>query len=582
TANPMNEAEASKISLYTVADYMWNSDAYEPMESWKRSLQAFAGDSYQALKTFAENSFSSPLQEKESLTLTPLIEEFWKAYEAGNAETAGNKLIAEFTNVRNAPDQLRESLDKQNFLEEVSPYLDKLELYGKAGVAAVKMLMAESGGDGEAAWQQRQILEQALEASQEIPKRIAVGVIKPFLQKAVSENNDWLGIVGQHAGTSMGTYESYSISNMTDGDSSTLYWSDGSPNPGDAVSVDLGAVYTIQSIELLMGSTAGSVPRPDDYIHHGVLQYSRTGRIWRTIMQGDEQREIRLDLDGIKARYIRYKATANQNNWVQVREFQVVSDKGSVQVMGGPSADDQTSFAAAADGNIMTAYRADRVPKKEEALTFTYSKAGKLDQVVILQDTDSAVEANVQILNENGEWLKAGTLSGGFSKVDVGLETKSIRLVWQGGSVPPVIYELIPKWQHQNPNVITPEEAVASSSETDWLTPDNAIDMDPATRWSSGRTDNEWIYVDLGEEYMINAVKLDWEAAYGKGYKIQVSSDKENWTTVYSTTTGDGGIDKIQFDEVNARYVRMLGTDRATSYGYSLWGFQVFQAGFTS
>ncbi|HEX7064233.1 MAG TPA: beta-N-acetylglucosaminidase domain-containing protein, partial [Bacillales bacterium] len=46
TANPMNEAEASKISLYTVADYMWNSDAYEPMESWKRSLQAFAGDSY--------------------------------------------------------------------------------------------------------------------------------------------------------------------------------------------------------------------------------------------------------------------------------------------------------------------------------------------------------------------------------------------------------------------------------------------------------------------------------------------------------------------------------------------------------
>ena len=34
TANPMNEAEASKIPLYTIADYVWNSAAYDPDTSW--------------------------------------------------------------------------------------------------------------------------------------------------------------------------------------------------------------------------------------------------------------------------------------------------------------------------------------------------------------------------------------------------------------------------------------------------------------------------------------------------------------------------------------------------------------------
>jgi hypothetical protein len=44
---------------------------------------------------------------------------------------------------------------------------------------------------------------------------------------------------------------------------------------------------------------------------------------------------------------------------------------------------------------------------------------------------------------------------------------------------------------------------------------------------------------------------------------------------MFSTTTGDGGIDDVTLSG-SGRYVRMNGTQRATGFGYSLWELQVF------
>ena len=58
--------------------------------------------------------------------------------------------------------------------------------------------------------------------------------------------------------------------------------------------------------------------------------------------------------------------------------------------------------------------------------------------------------------------------------------------------------------------------------------------------------------------------------------QVQVSTDGTNWTAVYSTTSGTGGVQNITFTAANARYVRMYGTQRATSWGYSLYEFEVY------
>src|ERR1035437_4881905 len=103
----------------------------------------------------------------------------------------------------------------------------------------------------------------------------------------------------------------------------------------------------------------------------------------------------------------------------------------------------------------------------------------------------------------------------------------------------------------------------------------NAVDGNTGTRWSSAFSDPQSIYVDLGATHSISKVVLNWEAAYGKAFQIQPSPNGTTWTSIYSTTTGTGGVQTLTVSG-SGRYVRMNGTTRATVYGYSLWEFQVY------
>jgi beta-glucanase (GH16 family) len=123
-------------------------------------------------------------------------------------------------------------------------------------------------------------------------------------------------------------------------------------------------------------------------------------------------------------------------------------------------------------------------------------------------------------------------------------------------------------------NIALNKPATSSSNESAALGPANAVDGNTGTRWSSGFSDPQWIRVDLGQNYNISHVTLNWEAAYGRAYQIQTSPDGNTWTTIFSTTTGDGGIDDLAVTGTG-RYIRMNGTQRATAYGYSLWEFSV-------
>ncbi|MFF7359599.1 discoidin domain-containing protein [Streptomyces sp. NPDC008125] len=103
----------------------------------------------------------------------------------------------------------------------------------------------------------------------------------------------------------------------------------------------------------------------------------------------------------------------------------------------------------------------------------------------------------------------------------------------------------------------------------------SAVDGDPGTRWSSGFADPQWIQIDLGASAGISRVVLNWEAAYGKAFRIEASSDAVNWTVLHQTATGTGGVQNLAVSGTG-RYVRMYGTQRATQYGFSLWEFQVY------
>jgi acyl-homoserine lactone acylase PvdQ len=116
-----------------------------------------------------------------------------------------------------------------------------------------------------------------------------------------------------------------------------------------------------------------------------------------------------------------------------------------------------------------------------------------------------------------------------------------------------------------------------SASSTQFLLPaGNAVDGDPTTRWGSAWSDDQSITVDLGQSRTVARTILRWEAAFGRAYRIEVSTDAQSWRTVWATDSGDGGVDNDSFTGTSARYVRMAGVRRGTGYGYSLWEFEIY------
>jgi len=114
-----------------------------------------------------------------------------------------------------------------------------------------------------------------------------------------------------------------------------------------------------------------------------------------------------------------------------------------------------------------------------------------------------------------------------------------------------------------------------------------AVDGDSGTRWESeSGKDPQWICIDLEGNFRITDVKLKWEFAAAKEYKIQVSKDGQEWADIAEVTDGQTGEEReIDCDQsVTGRYVRMYGTKRASAYGYSLFNFEVYgqESGFKS
>jgi hypothetical protein len=159
----------------------------------------------------------------------------------------------------------------------------------------------------------------------------------------------------------------------------------------------------------------------------------------------------------------------------------------------------------------------------------------------------------------------------GYSLFEFGVYGAAVAGITQPAAPPSVVEE-------GTVNLASGRPATASSTYYGFPA-SNTTDGNLSSRWSSQFSSNEWIHVDLGTSSTIQRVVLTWEAAYARSYRIQVSSDAANWSDVYSTSTGDGGTDDITLaSAATGRYVRMLGLQRATVYGYSLFEFGVYGA----
>lgn len=125
----------------------------------------------------------------------------------------------------------------------------------------------------------------------------------------------------------------------------------------------------------------------------------------------------------------------------------------------------------------------------------------------------------------------------------------------------------------ENSNLALNKPASASSELT---SASLGIDGDRVSRWSADENDTQWYQVDLQKTTNINNVKIYWEGAYCDDYIIQISQDNVTFQNVYTTTSGNGGLDSITFPDVLARYVKIVMNKKATPWNISFYEFEVY------
>lgn len=238
----------------------------------------------------------------------------------------------------------------------------------------------------------------------------------------------------------------------------------------------------------------------------------------------------------------------------------------------------------AVDGNGTTRWAS--AETAQEWISVDLGKTYAINRIRIVWEAAYGKDYQLQVSNDGATWSPIKTIAGNTTLTNdhTGLSGTGryvrINCTARGTVYGYSIYELEVYGTEVAAvaNVALNKAVTVSSTEAAGLEGSKAVDGNGTTRWASAETALEWIYVDLGATYAINRVRIVWEAAYGKDYQVQVSSDAINWTPI-KTVTGNTALTNDHTGlSGSGRYVRIYATVRGTEWGYSIYELEVYGA----
>ena len=172
-SNPMEYAEASKVSLYSIADYTWNMDAYASQTSWERALQELMPDHVDAFRVFCQHNVDlgptgHGLRRKgESAAFKQAADAFLASMAHGYNAEAVEAMKGEFEVMIQAANELLASTEEPEMIAEIAPWLEVMKIVGQRGEKVMNLYTLLEKGDEKgfvAAYEQLAKLEQAQKA----------------------------------------------------------------------------------------------------------------------------------------------------------------------------------------------------------------------------------------------------------------------------------------------------------------------------------------------------------------------------------------------------------------------------------
>lgn len=603
--NPMQDAQASKVAIFAVADYAWNVKKFNADKSWADSFKYIDEDAADALYTLAKH-MSDPnpnghgLVLDESEALRPLLEEFQSAYQSGNLDKdKAAKLISEFEIIKQACVDFH-ALSKNEVLKaELLPFTNSLKDLMDANILFVETALALEEGRTNDVWAAYSNATAKLKDSEHHARKTLSGTqaalpgskrLRPFANKMnellvgpvnaiIDDSKVITSLITSRTDTPNGA-----LDKLIDNDESTqVIWKNpSSTTAGTYIGLSYSKEITLKDVTFKMGQSEN----PRDTFDSAKIQYTVDGTNW-VDLEGSAYTDTRSvvsvgNLD-LKIRGIRLISTADKGNmWLGCKD--IVVNSGVVSGTGFYNTKNMEirsgSIADMTDGKPSTVIAFSEYPHKgdpdKQDGTFEGAYVGiqfdgvhKINQFTLIQDADDHIlKGKLEYQNADNEWVAIDSydIAADFRVSFSAVEAKAIRLVNS---------EWVKKWwQVKEVSAAYGDVSSIKKTLTSNMKPysgnslDRLLDGNESTYfWSNSNiTSGQYIQMDLGriidvgEVYFIVGSNDAGEDKWVK-YDLKYSTDGTNWTTFKSYTGANSGKD-VHKEKLGkkARYVRIEST----------------------
>lgn len=432
-SNPMEYGEASKLCLYGVADYAWNTPAYNPIDNWERGLRELAPEAHEAYRRFAIHSTDTETGYRR--------DESWETQIPAlgiTGKPADYKALKdEFEAITKVPAQLEKGMTNKLLLGELRPWLVEFGKLGERGLRTIELIGMRGGNaDPVKFWM-------AYNANLMSPSDIAAfnahksGSMKlqPFYEKSMAAliTDYFHRLTGKAAKIydGIGTYRNLSTTldrNMLDSDTTTFYTSAYAQKAGDWIGVLMPETTPVSEVHIRQGRNSVN---DVDFYDLALVEYSADGKTWTALTDTLRNTyDIRWAGKSVNARCVRLRRLegSNRRNWVAVRTFEINPPRpdnlGFISTAANPQA-----LTAAFDSNPLTLAKLDG--------DVTVEIPDNVKEYVILAGTATPAKAEVTLRDKKGNALITSKLAA-YTSIRVPENAKSLTV---SGSAD--IYEII-------------------------------------------------------------------------------------------------------------------------------------------
>ena len=205
TSNPMEYAEASMVSLYSVADYTWNMGAYDSDASWERAIKYLMPERAEAFRLFCQHNVDLGVNThglrrmNESPEFKEVANRFNSGIVKGYDEALVTEMKAQFDKMVDAADVLLTNTDQPELTAEITPWVQVMKHTGVRGQALMDLYKYLNEKNPEAFIESYLLYLENTQAQDKVMSRdfdgsimrvnpvVADLVVQPFLKKHLGE-----------------------------------------------------------------------------------------------------------------------------------------------------------------------------------------------------------------------------------------------------------------------------------------------------------------------------------------------------------------------------------------------------------